>query len=137
MAIGVSESYCTPDEADEYLPLNTAWLDLDYEVKEAALLQARYYIDSRYSCGFDQSSPPDEVKFASSLLGADYTSSGDLFYSNDIPLKSKRTKAGSVETEKEFSVTTKTKPSSIGTVDALMAAIGCIVNSGTVFLMRA
>jgi len=137
MAIGVTESYVTVPEADVYLKLNSAWLATDYAVKQDALLQARYYIDANYSCSFDQSSPPDEVKYASSLLGADYISSGDLFYSNTQAIKMKRTKAGSVETEKEFTGSSKQKPASIGQVDAIMASLGCTNTSGTVFLMRA
>jgi len=137
MAIGVTESYVTVAEADAYLILNQVWLDTDYGIKNNALLQARYYIDATYSGCFDQSSPPDEVKYASSLLGADFVSSGDLFYSNSQAVKMKRTKAGSVETEKEFIGASKQKPASIGQVDALMAALGCVKTSGTVFLMRA
>lgn len=137
MAIGVTTSYVTVPEADVYLKLNATWLATDFAVKEDALLQARYYIDSSYSGCFDQESPPDEVKYASSLLGADYISSGDLFYSNSQAVKMKRTKAGSVETEKEFVGAGKAKPTSIGQVDAIMASLGCIKTSGTVFLMRA
>jgi len=137
MTIGVLDSYVTVAEADVYLALDTTWLATDEPHKEDALLQARYYIDATYSGCFDQSSPPDEVKYASSLLGADFVSSGDLFYSNSDAVKSKRVKAGSVESEKEFSGASKTKPASIGQVDALMASIGCIKTSGTVLLMRA
>lgn len=137
MTIGVLDSYVTVAEADVYLALDTTWLATDEPHKEDALLQARYYIDATYSGCFDQSSPPDEVKYASSLLGADYISSGDLFYSNTQAIKMKRTKAGSVETEKEFTGSSKQKPASIGQVDAIMASLGCTNTSGTVFLMRA
>lgn len=137
MAIGVTTAYATIAEASAYLLGNATWSEAEYQNKIDALLEARYYIDSNYSCSFDQSLPPDEVKYSSSLLAADFVLNGDLFYSNDIPIKSKSVKAGSVETSKEFGTISKKKPASIGKVDTIMASLGCTKLSGTVFLQRA
>jgi len=137
MAISVTTAYATIQEASAYLIDNASWTAASFQAKTEALLTARYYIDGRYTCGFDQVTPPDEVKYASALLAADSILDGDLFFTNDIPVKKKSVKAGPVSTSKEYSVTSKKKPSSLNQVDVIMSAI-CSVNSpSTKFLIRA
>ena len=137
MSISVTTAYATVPEATAYLVGNTTWSSASYQAKTDALLEARYYIDSRYSCSFDQENPPEEVKYSSSLLAADYIASGDLFYRNTATIEEKEVKAGSVSSKTVYGNNLTPTPSSIGKVDAIMSTI-CTVNSGgTVFLMRA
>jgi len=136
--IGVQVAYATVSEASAYLIGKTAWTAAAFQTKTDGLLEARYYIDSQYSCpSFDQSDPPDEIKFASSLLAYDFVLAGDIFYVNQSGIKKKRVKAGSVEVETEYIGANKIKPTTKGQVDAILASLGCSVNAGTVFLQRA
>lgn len=137
MAISVTTSYATVSEASAYLIGNTVWATASFQDKTDALLEARYYIDATYSCSFDQSAPPDEVKYASSLLASDFIVTGDLFFANESTIKKKSVKAGSVQSSKEYSATSKQKPASIGKVNAVMASLGCTNTGTTVFLQRA
>jgi hypothetical protein len=43
-----ANSYVTPDEADVILTANASWTDLDSDAKEAALIAATEYLDTRF-----------------------------------------------------------------------------------------
>jgi len=137
-AISVTTAYATPIEADQYLRNSDAWLDLDIEVKEDALLQARYFIDARYDfiVEFDPSNPQDEVKYASVLLASGYTSSGVLFNTSSAGIKKKSVKAGSVDTFVEYASPLTVRPSNLKLVDSVMSPVAT-ANTGSVNLVRA
>lgn len=137
MALDVQASYATIAEASVYLSEVNSWLSASNQSKQNALMWGRYYIDQNYTSTFDQSAPPTEVKFANALLASDFLTDGDLFYSNDVPVKSKTVKAGSVEVSKTYQAYSK-KPTSIGRVDAILSSVATrIGGSGTAFLIRA
>ena len=125
----VLQSYATILQADTYLEIHTDWLDLWDEVKEDALLSARYFIDANFSCSVDMDAIPEEVSYANSLLAYDYYIQGDLFFDNSKSTKRTKVVAGKVESEKEYFHNTKEKPNSLGKVKAILKNV-CTSNVG-------
>ena len=125
----VLQSYATILQADTYLEIHTDWLDLWDEVKEDALLSARYFIDSNFSCSIDVDAIPEEVSYANSLLAYDYYIQGDLFFDNSKSTKRTKVVAGKVESEKEYFYGSKEKPSSLGKVKSILKSV-CTSNVG-------
>jgi len=121
--VTVTQAYATAVESDTYLALHEDWLDLDTEVKDDALLWGRYYIDANFDCTIDADDIPDEMKFANSLLGYDYYVQGDLFFDNQSDILRKMVKAGTVETETEYSKGQTDKPNSLSKVVSILADI--------------
>ena len=121
--VGIQQAYATTAESDTYLALKTDWIDADDDVKADALLWGRYYIDANFDCEIDADDIPDEAKLSNSLLGYDYFTQGDLFFDNQSNIILKRVKAGSVESETEYSKGVTTKPNSHSKVVAIMAPI--------------
>ncbi len=115
--------YATADEADVFLVLREDWTDLDSEVKDDALLWARYYIDANFDCVVDYDAISEEVKYATSLLAYDYFIQGDLFFDNKKNIKSKKVKAGQVETETDYGYSTADKPNSLSKVIAVLKTV--------------
>ena len=117
------QSYATAAEADAYLPLKEDWLDLDDDVKDDALLWARYFIDVNFDCVVDYSAIDDEVKYATSLLAYDYFIQGDLFFDNKKNVKSKKVVAGKVETETDYGYARTEQPNSLSKVIAILKTV--------------
>lgn len=118
-----TQSYATPSEADGYLALKETWIDLDDEVKQEALLSARYYIDTNFDCVVDMDLIDDEVKHANSLLAYDYFIQGDLFFDNKKNIKSKKTVAGPVETETDYGYSRADRPNSLSMVIGILKSV--------------
>jgi len=119
----VTQFYATATEADDYLALHEDWLDLDEEVKNDALLSARFYIDTNFDCVIDYSAISDEVKFANSLLAYDYFIQGDLFFDNKKNVKSKKVDADGVISEKDYGYATADQPNSLSKVIGVLKAV--------------
>ena len=132
------EPYVTVAEADVYLANSTIWQASTTEEKDTALFWGRLYLDSNYSCiYFDSDSPPDEIKYANSLLGEDYLD-GTLIKTGSESsgkVKLKRSKAGGVESEKEFFQPGETLSSYRDDVDTLLYGI-CSKKSSNRAILR-
>ena len=101
--------YITVAEADVLLEGVEPWASADDEAKQSALEMGRLYLDDKYVCvEFDETNPPQNVKDANGYLG-NCDLEGGLFpsaaESTGSFIKKKRVKAGSVETETEYSDT--------------------------------
>lgn len=125
----IQSAYATIAEADLYLAIRADWLSLTTEVKDDALLWARYFIDTNFNCIIDYDAIPEEVKYANSLLAYDYFIQGDLYFDNEQIVKSKKVVAGKVETEKSFQAPSGTVPNSISKVVSILKPI-CSKTSG-------
>ena len=124
MAIATAtQFYATSAEADVFLVLKEDWLDLDDDVKDDALLSARYYIDLNFDCVIDYLAISEEVKFANSLLAYDYFIQGDLFFDNDKSVLKKLVKAGSVESETEYGYAKSKRPNSLTKVVGILKTV--------------
>ena len=141
--LAYNEAYATSAEADVFLASNATWLNLSKPEKDDALLWLRYYIHDNFDCYLSTlDAIPEELKYANSLLAADYSVDGTLYQTNtESGLKLKRVKAGDVETEKEYfegNTSSSSEPSSIRQVRGLLSSI-CTRTSGTgtVNLVRA
>ena len=98
--------YATIVETDVYLQSNATWLALSDVDKDEHLLNARYYIDSNYTCTeLDENDPiPDEYKYANSLL-AEFDMVSTLYEvdkTGSSPIVKKMSKAGPVEVETTY-----------------------------------
>lgn len=122
LTISVTESYVTSDEADEYLENNASWNTASDASKDDALLWARYYIDSKYSCISYLDEIPEELKYANSIIAADYLSTPEAFKPQRSLIK-KAIQAGSVKMFKEFSATDKIRIPSEFKVKAILNGI--------------
>jgi len=118
-----TQAYVTLTEANAYLAIKEDWQDGDEELTADALLWGRYYIDANFDCVIDYDNISEEVKFANSLLGYDYFNQGDLFFINDSSVKMKRVKAGSVESETEYTSGKTTRPNSLDKVIAILKPV--------------
>jgi len=97
--------YCTVAEANTYLVGSTTWADASTNEKDGALFWGRVNLDSKYSCVyFDETDPPDEIKYANALLAEDYLQGTLLDDGSSLNgrVKLKRVKAGTVESETEY-----------------------------------
>ena len=99
--------YISVAEADVLLENVEPWSSATDEEKQEALEMGRLYLDDKYVCiDFDESNPPTNVKDANGYLGNCHLE-GSLFpsaaESTGSFIKLKRVKAGSVETETEYS----------------------------------
>ncbi len=137
--MALKDPYCTVVRADEILAGNADWLALDEDVKLDALVEARYYIDDRYSCPtLDEAAIPTEMEYVNAWLAADAVDTG-LFDTNTNPdrIKSKSVKAGSVTTSKSYFSAASFRPATKAKCDTYLSGI-CYKNSSTVVqLVRA
>lgn len=133
--LGVAETFASSVEADEYLESNSAWNAASDEVKGEALIAARYFIDGMFSCKIT-GAIPDALKFANSLLAADYVSDKSSFQSTEN-IRRQRVKAGSVESENYYNGSSKRMPPSWFQVKSVLQEICVPSGVGTVFLTRA
>ncbi|MGE4486367.1 MAG: hypothetical protein AB7C95_00905 [Synergistaceae bacterium] len=137
--MALKDPYCTVSRADEILASNDAWLALDEDVKESALVEARYYIDERYSCPYlDEDNIPTEMELVNAWLAADAVDTG-LFSTSINPdrIKSKMVKAGSVTTSKTYFSATSFRPATKAKCDAYLSGICWKNSSAVVSLVRA
>ena len=118
-----TQAYATAGESDSYLAIHEDWLDLDSEVKDDALLSARYFIDLNFDCVVDYDNISDEVKHANSLLAYDYFIQGDLFFGNKKNVKSKKVVAGKVETETDYGYARSDQPNSLNLVKGVLKPV--------------
>lgn len=132
----VTESYATVSEADAYLENNTSWAAATDETKTDALLFARYYIDYNFSCTdiTDELTVPDAMKYATSLLAADYVADNTVFDSG-ANLRRELIQAGSVISEKEYFGGATNKPGSLALVKGVLKDL-CSYSKSTPFLLR-
>ena len=138
ITLGVTESYATIAEADVYLENNEIWQSVTDELKTDGLLAARYYIDITFSCDlsdYDNNTIPEELKYANSLLAADYTADITVFDSS-VKIQEQEVEAGSVRSKKVFSTPKQNKPKSLNTVKGVLKNL-CAFSGGLVQLIRA
>ncbi len=102
MASMLDYPYTTIEFADT-VNLGATWTGLGDSDKQKHIDYASLFIDKNYSCWFNVSDVPDQIQRACSLL-ANESAEGNLNVAKtDGKLKKKRVKAGSVESEKEYS----------------------------------
>jgi len=106
------EPYVTLADANTFLGSKEPWNSTADAQKSMALSYARMYIDANYSCyelNMEEDPVPDYIQIANAELANNYlTDSENLFPSeSEANLTKKRVKAGSVESEKEYSSTGK------------------------------
>jgi len=93
-------AYVTAAESDVYLAAYADWLALDTLTKDSHLSWGRIYIDSVYSCDYDETDATDAIKHANSLAG--YANFSGTLYT-DAPLVSgSSVTAGSVSSAKTY-----------------------------------
>jgi hypothetical protein len=131
----VTQAYATVAEADVYLENDATWNALSDESKTDALLDARYWIDSTFSCDFTTDTTiPDEMKYANSKLAAEYAADETIF-DNPVSVKRERVKADTVESEKEYSGGKSNTPKALTIVKAIVSDY-CTHQGSTVSLLR-
>ena len=136
ITLGVTESYATIAEADVYLENDTTWNAATDETKTDGLLAARYYIDIAFSCDLeDYDTVPDALKYATSLLAADYVEDETVFDSG-VKLREIEVEAGDVRSKKVFSTPKGNKPKSLNTVKGVLKGL-CSFTGGMINLVRA
>lgn len=138
ITLGVTESYATLQEAEVYLEDNVAWQAAEDEVKSAGLLAGRYYIDITFSCDltdYDNLTIPEALKYANSLLAADYVVNTSVFDSG-VKIQEQEVEAEGVRSKKVFSTPKKNKPPSLVIVQGVLKEL-CSFNGGLVQLIRA
>lgn len=119
--LDVDEAFLSVDAADTYLENFTNWNAASDEDKEEALIAARYYIESKYDATIE-GALPDELTYSNAILANDYVVDKTSFEST-INIKSKKIKAGSVETSKEYLFGGSKEPNSWERVKAILAPI--------------
>jgi len=135
VAIAVTDSYCTLNEADSYLENNTVWNAASDEDKEEALLEARYHIDITYECDLaTETVIPDALKYATAILAAEAIADSAIFNSSPSVQK-ERVKADSVEAETEYFTGSKSQPKKTKQVTSILQSI-CTKIGSSVFLVR-
>ena len=102
--MNINTPYASIAEADLSLGAETPWFSASEDEQQRALEMGRAYIDSKYTCVFDETDIPDAVKIANAELANSYIESSSTFVVNlnNIGVKKKKVVAGSVESEKEF-----------------------------------
>lgn len=136
VTLAVTASYATVEEADVYLENNAAWLAASDETKFDKLLEARYYIDTMFSCDLSTYDVvPDELKLAASLLAAEAIVSDDIFDTSASVAK-ESVKADVVETETEYFGGSAKRPTKLNMVRGILQSL-CSYKGSTVFLTRA
>lgn len=136
VTLAVTASYATVDEADVYLENDTAWQAATDEVKLDKLLEARYYIDTTFSCDLSLlDAVPDELKLATSILAAEALVSEDIF-NTSASIAKERIKADVVETETEYFGGSSKRPSKLNMARGILQNL-CSYKGSTVFLTRA
>lgn len=104
--MAIQSGYCTNTYADDVNAESLEWDNLEDEQKTYAISIARMYIDDKYVCSTFEEPYPDELLTANALF-ADKHAKGLLFINPNVDTKgmviSKRVKAGSVESETEYS----------------------------------
>lgn len=134
ITLGVTDSYATETEADAYLINNTIWNTATSADKTTALLFARYYIDENFSCALDNETViPDALKYATSLLAADYIEDSTVFDSG-ASIKEKEVQAD-VSSRTVYSTPLTNKPKSLQIVKGILKDL-CVQSSSTVYLVR-
>lgn len=118
-----TQAYATLIEANAFLATNSIWQEADEDDANDALLWGRYFIDLNFDCVIDYSNIDEEVKFANSILAYDYLVQGDLFFDNESKIKIKRVKAGTVESETEYTTGKSSRPSSLSKVIAILKPV--------------
>jgi hypothetical protein len=99
--------YCDIVCANKYLNKSEVWLKASTEKKNLALSFGRAFLDKHYSCiAFDVFNPPEAIKMANAYLAEDYLEGTLIISPGNITgvITSKRSKAGSVETEVEYAI---------------------------------
>lgn len=131
--------YCSVAEADVILQDNNDWLSSTETNKLSALTEARYYLDSSYSCSVDENDIPEELKVANAWLANDALVGEGLYDTATTTeyVKSKMVKAGPVTTSKEFFSPSSFTPATKAKVDTYLAGICFKLNSNASFLVRA
>lgn len=136
ITLTVTESYCTLAEADIYLQNDTTWLAASDEDKTEALLDARYHIDISFYCDLASYDViPDELKYATAVLASDVISDPSALEVG-ASVKKEYSKAGSVETSKEYFTGKKNVAPNIKKVRSILKGI-CSSMSSAVRLSRA
>lgn len=136
VTLTVTQAYATIAEAGVYLSNSSVWaIAIDAERTEA-LLSARYYIDTNFSCDLSAVDVvPDELKYANALLANEALSDAAIFDSGPT-VQRELAKAGSVTTETEYFVGNKSQPKVLSQIRGILKSI-CSNASSTVFLQRA
>ncbi|RLF44888.1 MAG: hypothetical protein DRN17_03615 [Thermoplasmata archaeon] len=135
--MALATPYCTIDEATDYLGESVIWEDAELIQKNNALFWGRVYLDSTYSCAiFDETDPPDEIKYANALLAEDWLDGSLIDDGSKVSgsVKMKRVKAGSVESETEYRTGTS-GGNSQDDVDKLLSGL-CKKKGYTKFVLR-
>jgi hypothetical protein len=132
--LSVTGTFASLSEADVYLERSQKWSSSSDEDKITALIATRWFLESKYSC-YISGTIPDELKYANSLLAADYVLSSS-FFETTTNKKMVRVKAGPVESETDFSATIRLPPSWLNVKEILLPICGS-TSSGSVYIRRA
>ena len=133
----VTDSYASISEADVYLENNTVWSSATDETKTDALIFSRHYIDSKFVCDLSSYDViPDELKYANSLLAADYVADTSVFDASSL-VKSKSVRADVVSSSEEYVSGKKNKPKSAILVESILKDLCTKYGSSLVNLIRA
>lgn len=136
ITLGVLETYATVVEADAYMANSTDWGNASDELKFDALLDARYYMDTTFSCDLSSYDViPDEMKYANAVLADDLVRNPGIF-DHSPAVKLKMVKAGSVQSETEYMSGQKSTPATLKKVKGILKNI-CSGGGATVELIRA
>lgn len=134
-ALAVTASYATVSEADAYLENNSEWQAATDEDKTDLLLEARYYIDTNFSCDLTEyTEVPEQLKYATSILAAEALVTSTIF-DTTANIKREYTKADTVVSETEYFGGASTRPSKLGYVKGILKTL-CRYNATTTFLLR-
>jgi len=131
--------YCTVAEANSYLLGHTTWEDAETADKNSALFWGRVYFDSNYSCvEFDEDTPPDEIKYANALLAEDHLQGTLIETGNETKgaVTLKRTKAGSIESETEYTASGSKASDAQDDVNQLLHDICKKINKSVKMVLR-
>jgi hypothetical protein len=136
VTLAVTGSYATVEEADNLLENNASWAVATDEIKIDKLLEARYYIDTMFSCDLSTyDTIPDQLKLANALLAAEALLTSDIF-DTSASISKERVKADVVETETEYFGGSVKRPTKLNMVRGILQTI-CTYKGSTVFLTRA
>lgn len=121
------QAYCTAAESQGYLADYPDWMALTDDQQDTQLSWGRVYMDSLYTCAYDETDATDEMKQANALAG--YLNFQGTLFEEQAKVTATAVSAGSVSSNKTYQGSYTNKDPMFNQIKALLTT-DCVRSSG-------